>query len=186
MNQQQAIEEIGKALGGLAYQVEQENLSGMFSKNSLVEDLFLPVFAILYSAPDLRNLNAAGRNYAHLDLADDTARFSMQITTDGSAAKVKKTLQGVIDDGLAKKYDRVVVFILQTKRPSFPKASETKGKTICGKKLKFDPNEDVVALPSLLSRIRKASSCAPALCSAGPASRTGDIQPCRTLAPGYA
>jgi hypothetical protein len=154
MNQQQAIEEIGKALGVLAYQVEQENLSGMFSKNSLVEDLFLPVFAILYSAPDLRNLNAAGRNYAHLDLADDTARFSMQITTDGSAAKVKKTLQGVIDDGLAKKYDRVVVFILQTKRPSFTKASETKWKTICGKKLKFDPNEDVVALPSLLSRIR--------------------------------
>ena len=70
MNQQQAIEEIGKALGVLTYQVEQENLSGMFSKNSLIEDLFLPVFAILYSAADLRNLNAACRNYAHLDLAD--------------------------------------------------------------------------------------------------------------------
>jgi len=157
MNQQQAIEEIGKALGVLAYQVEQENLSGMFSKNSLIEDLFLPVFAILYSAPDLRNLNAAGRNYAHLDLADDTARFSMQITTDGSAAKVKKTLQGVIDDGLAKKYGRVVVFILQPKRPTFTKASETNWQTICGKNLKFNPNEDVVALPSLLSRIRNLS-----------------------------
>ena len=54
MNQQQAIEEIGKALGVLAYQVEQENLSGMFSKNSLIEDLFLPVVAILYSAPGFR------------------------------------------------------------------------------------------------------------------------------------
>ena len=87
----------------------------------------------------MRNLNAAGRNYAHLDLADDTARFSMQITTDGSAAKVKKMLKGVIDDDLAKKYGRVVVFILQPKRPTFTKASETKWQTNCGKKLKFNP-----------------------------------------------
>lgn len=154
MNQQKAIEEIGKALGVLAYQVEQENLSGMFSKNSLIEDLFLPVFSILYSAPALRNLNATGRNHAHLDLADATARFSMQITTDSSAAKVKKTLQGVIDDDLTKEYDRVVVFILQPKRPAFTKASETKWRKICGKKLKFNPEEDVIALPSLLSKIR--------------------------------
>lgn len=154
MNQQQAVEEIGKALGVLAHQVEQENLSGMFSKNSLIEDLFLPVFAILYSAPQLRNLNATGMNHAYLDLADPTTRFAVQVTTDGSAAKITKTLRGVIDDDLAKDYDRVLVFILQSKRSSFAKTTKGKWATLCGKKLKFNPEEDVVALPSLLSKIR--------------------------------
>lgn len=54
--------------------------------------------------------------------------------------RFNKTLQGVIDDGLAKKYSRVVIFILHPKRPTFTKASEAKWQTICGKKLKFNPS----------------------------------------------
>ncbi len=153
MNQFQAIEGISKALGVLTHQIEQENLSGLFSKNRIIEDIFLPVFQVLFSAPGLRNLNSTGSNHAHLDLADNTARLGIQVSTDRSAAKVTKTLKGVLDDGLTKDYDRVVIFMLSAKRSLFTKASKMGWSALCGTKLDFDPDRDIVELPSLLSRI---------------------------------
>ncbi|MGB6945371.1 MAG: SMEK domain-containing protein, partial [Bryobacteraceae bacterium] len=72
MNRQQALDEIAKSLGVLAHQVQQENLSGMYSKNRLIEDVFLPLFRILFSSPDLKNINTTGSNTAHLDLANSS------------------------------------------------------------------------------------------------------------------
>jgi len=57
MNQAEAIDKISKALTNLTSQTIQENLAGLDSKNRLLEDLFLPVFAIVFNAPSLRNLN---------------------------------------------------------------------------------------------------------------------------------
>jgi hypothetical protein len=99
MTRQQVLEEIGKALAVLTHQVEQENLSGMFSKNRIIEDILLPVFAILFSAPGLHNLNSVGSNNAHLDLGDDTTHLGIQVTAENSAEKITKTLTGVVRDG---------------------------------------------------------------------------------------
>lgn len=153
MNRQQALEEIGKALGVLTHQVEQENLSGMFSKNRLVEDILLPVFSILYSAPNLKNLNSTGSNTAHLDLADMTSRIGIQVTTESSAQKISKTLKGVVEDGWTRQVDRVLIFILRTNRPRFTNATKQSWAKLCGKKLKFVPEGDIVELPTLLSKI---------------------------------
>jgi hypothetical protein len=153
MNRQQALEEVGKALGVLTFQVGQENLSGMFSKNRIIEDILLPVFAILFSAPGLHNLNATGSNNAHLDLGDDSTHLGIQVTTENSAQKITQTLTGVVRDGLCDDYHRIVIFILNARRTRYTRKTKQAWSRICRRKLAFDPERDIVELPTLLSQI---------------------------------
>ena len=48
MNVPEALDKISKAIGVLTYQIGAENLAGLYSKNRLTEDLFLPVFKIIF------------------------------------------------------------------------------------------------------------------------------------------
>lgn len=153
MNQSEAVEEISKALTHLTYQVAQENFAGFFTKNRILEDLLLPAFAIVFQAPQLRNLNATGQNNAFLDLGDDDARVGVQVTTEQDASKITDTLQGVIDTELYNKYDRVIIFMLRHVRTKFKSTTELKWSTICGTKLTFKRDRDIIALPQLLSLV---------------------------------
>ena len=153
MNQADAIESISKALATLTYQVRQENFSGLFSKNRLLEDLLLPAFALILPAPSLRNLNVLGQNNAYLDLGADGEHLGVQVTTENNAAKITKTLRGVIDAKLYKQYTRVIIFMLQDNRPNFRKATKDAWTALCGRKLKFMPDRDIIALPQMLSLI---------------------------------
>jgi hypothetical protein len=56
----EALEKISKALALFALQTRAENLSGMFSKNRLTEDLLLPVLQIALNAPNLRDVLIEG------------------------------------------------------------------------------------------------------------------------------
>jgi hypothetical protein len=153
MTRQQVLEEIGKALAVLTHQVEQENLSGMFSKNRIIEDILLPVFAILFSAPGLHNLNSVGSNNAHLDLGDDTTHLGIQVTAENSAEKITKTLTGVVRDGLYNDYHRIVIFVLKARRIRYTEKTKQAWSRICRRKLVFDPQGDIVELSTLLSQI---------------------------------
>lgn len=154
MNQAEAIEEISKALSHLTYQVAQENFAGFFSKNSLLEDLLLPALAIVLQTPALRNLNAMGHTNAFLDLGDDEARVGVQVTTEDDAAKVTKTLEGVLNSKLYDKYDRIVIFILRAVRPRFAKKTKDAWTAAYGTNLAFIPERDIISLPQLLSLIK--------------------------------
>lgn len=153
MNQADAIEQISKALSNFTYQVAQENFAGFYSKNRLAEDLLLPAFSLILPAPSLRNLNGPGQNNAYLDLGDDETRVGIQITSEHGAAKITKTLQGVLDAKLYERYDRVIIFMLQTTRPNFVKKKRDGWKTMCSAKFKFVPDRDIIVLPQLLSLI---------------------------------
>ena len=154
MNQVKALEDISKGLGVLTYQVSQENMSAQYTKNRIIEDLLLPIFRRIFSAPQLRNLNAATQNHPSLDLADDEARVSIQVTTESTSAKITKTLQGFLDGSLHKRYDRLVIFLLIADRPRFTAPTRAKWAEMCRRRLSFDPSRDIVALPQLLSLIQ--------------------------------
>jgi hypothetical protein len=154
MNQAKALEEIGKGLAILTYQVSQENLSGQFSKNRISEDLLMPIFSRIFAAPALHNLNTATQNHPYLDLADDTARIGIQVTTQESAVKITKTLEGVVAAKLNQQYDRIIVFLLCDSRPRFTPKTKNKWAAICAGKMTFLPERDIVALPQLLSSIQ--------------------------------
>jgi hypothetical protein len=153
MNRIEALDKIGKALGVLAYQTQAENLAGLYSKNTLAEDLLLPVFQLALEAPKLRNLNKQAANFPYIDLADDRSRLAVQVTTERSAAKVTETLTNFISRNYHKRYKRLVFFILTGNRVSFSAKSKGVWQKICRRKLRFNPATDVITIPQLLPLI---------------------------------
>jgi hypothetical protein len=156
----EALEKISRAIGVLTYQIQAENLAGQFSKNRVLEDLLLPVFRIVFSAPHLRNANQEAANFPYIDLADDSSRFAMQVTTERTAAKIGETLGKFLEHGYEKKYERLVVFVLANERPKYTGPTKSEWKKTTAGKLDFDPARDVVSTLELYNLIQGLSHSA--------------------------
>lgn len=157
MNVADALEKISKALAVLAYQTKAENLTGLFSKNRLTEDLLLPVFRIAFSAPDLRNLNREKANFPDIDLGDDKKRLAIQITTEKAAEKIEQSLTSFVGHDLPTRYDRLVCFILTPDKPRYASKSKSKWQTVLDGGLGFNPSIDIIAINSLFRLIEGLS-----------------------------
>ncbi len=66
------------------------------------------------------NTNTKQRNSAGIDLADDTARIAVQVTSNISSGKIQSTLDKVVDHGLRAKYDEIYILYIDSK-PKFDK-----------------------------------------------------------------
>lgn len=155
MKQSEALEKISEALGVLTHQTRAENLAGFLSKNKLVENLLLPVFQIVLNAPKLLNFNQT--NFPYIDMADDRSRLAIQVTTETTAEKVTETLRQFISHNYHKRYKRLVFFILTASKPKFTVKSKKKWKRICRRKLRFNPQADIITTPDLFPLIAHLS-----------------------------
>lgn len=151
----EALEKISKALAVLAYQTRAENLTGMFSKNRLAEDLLLPLFRIIFAAPQLRNLNEAGSNFPSIDLADAKNRLAIQVTSENAASKITGTLNGFIANGNAPSYDRLVIFVLRDAKPRYSNKTLRSWAALTARAFKFNPASDIVATLDLFKLIER-------------------------------
>jgi len=154
MTLSEALDKISLALGTLVHQLRVENLGGLFSKNRLSEDLFLPIFRIALRAPDLRNVNTEKINFPYIDLADDVSSLAIQITSERRAAKVTETLSNCISAGLHKRYRRLIFLLLTDDRPAYTDKSIAKWKEICRRKLRFNASSDIITLAELFPIIQ--------------------------------
>lgn len=66
------------------------------------------------------NTNTAQRNSAGIDLADDSARIAVQVTSNISSQKIQSTLDKFVDHGLRAKYDEIYMLYIDSK-PKFDK-----------------------------------------------------------------
>lgn len=66
------------------------------------------------------NQNTVKRNNAGVDLADDSARIAVQVTSETSADKIQRTLDKIVSHNLRSKYDEVFVLYIDSK-PKFDK-----------------------------------------------------------------
>jgi len=148
------IGQISTAIAVLMDKIRVENLAGLFSLNSLSEDLFLPVFRLVFNAPMLHNVNRDSANAAYIDLADENARIAIQVTSQRTEAKITETLKNFLEKGYHKKYRRLVIFILTNHDVRFAKKTKAKWKTICGKKFNFNIATDILTPSRLLLQIR--------------------------------
>lgn len=82
--------------------------SGVRSEAS--EDLYCDLLntALGY---ELRNMNWVKDNFPAIDLGDEEERLAVQVTSAGTAEKVRKTLMRFYDHGLEQRYDRLIVLI---------------------------------------------------------------------------
>ncbi|MEL7658329.1 MAG: SMEK domain-containing protein, partial [Bacillota bacterium] len=96
-------------------QVRGATYIGRTDFNKVAETVLIPLLSEIYGYSHLRNLNAGKANFPGIDLADDYARTSFQVTATSDSEKIKETLRKYRDYELYRKYDRLIIYILTQK-----------------------------------------------------------------------
>ena len=131
-------EEVSK----LALEIENSTAMGHFDINKISEDLVCGLIRELYGFEGLRNLNAEEKqNFPGIDLADDSARVAIQVTSDRSLDKIKDTLTKCVKYKHYEKYDRIIVYILTKKQASY---SSDPVDAICADRFDFSTRNDIL------------------------------------------
>lgn len=150
MQLQELTSRLNKCIGTLRAEVENETKASFSDiKNILCERVLLEPVKYALKLKELRSLNAAEkRNYPAIDLADDKAKVSIQVTATAESEKIKNTLDKFREHNLYKKYDRILVLIL-TKKKNY-KADFSKH--IQGH-FNFSPKDDIIDLSDLYNNL---------------------------------
>ncbi len=146
-----AMYSISDSLTTLSHQVQSEAAAGLLSRNKLAEHIYLPVLRRVFAAPGLSNTNVAAANFPGIDLFDPASGLGVQVTADGSAAKVTDTIDVLVGANLPVTH-LVVALIAHTK----PAHRRTTRATWAGKTeghFAFAPDADILAISDLLARI---------------------------------
>jgi hypothetical protein len=144
---------ITELLGISAYQAKAYSASGNTDFYKVSEDVLVPLFRLIFSLPDLKNLNTeTKRNFPAIDLADDKAGVAFQITATPDSQKITDTLKTFVEKGLYQKYPRLMFYILTEKKGSYP--TKTIADTVQGK-FEFDIDRDILDYRDLVSLCNK-------------------------------
>jgi hypothetical protein len=128
-------------------QVKGATSIGRTDFNKVAEIVLIPLLSEIYGLSHLRNMNTEKSNFPGIDLADDYARISYQVTATSSSEKIKDTLQKFRDFELYKKYDRLVIYILTEKQNSYP---DKAFQEIIGGKFAFNCDKDILDFKDIL------------------------------------
>jgi hypothetical protein len=137
---------ITDSLGVLSYQVEYRNSINLYDINIVAEDFFRDFLNLVYDYK-LINLNSIDKNTSSIDLGDKESSLSIQVTSDNSSTKIKKTIDKFNENNLYKQYKRLVILIL-TQKKKYTATFSTEGK------FSFDKKSDVWDFKKIISDIR--------------------------------
>lgn len=152
LRRQQLIEFIGVKLAHLKACVETLNKVHFFDLNVAAEDFFARLLNEIYGW-SLQNLNHTDLNKAAVDLGDSTdpnKRIAVQVTSERSATKIKKTLKKFEDHGLGTDYELLKVLIIGDRTGNYQTVSVPAG-------VSFSPANDVIDIDGLMKSIKAMS-----------------------------
>jgi hypothetical protein len=135
--------------------VTQVKGAGSMSRTDINKDaetILIPLFKEIYGYTDLININYAedDNNYPGIDLGDETARVTFQVTATRTLTKVQHTLRQFVKYEQYKKYDRLIIYILTEKQISY---SDTEIKQIIQDKFNFDTKKDIWDFQDILKEV---------------------------------
>ncbi|OGD84135.1 hypothetical protein A2572_03350 [Candidatus Collierbacteria bacterium RIFOXYD1_FULL_40_9] len=137
MKSQEYITKIIDLLGVLAYQVDSAGGLHLYDKHKHCEELFRKIFNLTYSY-NLVNINVTeDENFPAIDLADSDEGKCIQVTSDPSATKIKKTIKIFCKKKLYETYPKLNIYIISKRKSSYRKDFVTTGGFI------FDKNKDI-------------------------------------------
>lgn len=130
MTRQELIEQSSSLLGRFVHEVKVKNAMGLFDINTVAEDFLIPILAIVFSCPKLRNQNRIRMNFPAVDLGCADSRTSIQITSDSSSSKMCETLEKFESQHLSNDFDSLYVYVITEKQNSYtsPKLTEAANK----------------------------------------------------------
>ncbi len=147
MKQEDLIKSCGKLLYKLCDLVESRNNLNYYDINISSEYFFIPLLNQIFKC-DFHNLNNEEKNAAAIDLYDKNGKIAIQVTSNTSADKIRKTLIKYRENKLYEKYKRLVVIVIA--RSHAYKADFTD--EIDGK-FKFSKSRDIYTVNSLIKAI---------------------------------
>ena len=136
-----------------AYQlnVKSDNKAHRYNINDRAESFTIPLFKLIFDWGNLVDLNKNISNYPGIDLGDYGHRIAIQVTSDTALEKVKHTLSQFVEREYYEDFDRLIVFMIQEKLDNYNKKII---KSICGDKINFNPDGDIVDLGGLMQFIK--------------------------------
>jgi hypothetical protein len=122
-------------------QIEGATAMSRTDINRVAQTILIPLLAEVYGYTELKNLDSPEEpNYPAIDLGDETARVSFQVTSTSGSEKIKKTLRKFVERELYEKYDKLIIYILTEKQDSY----SGKGyEEIIQGKFTFDKDKDI-------------------------------------------
>jgi hypothetical protein len=142
LTRQQYLHNITDKLAWIKSQIELTNCINLYDLNTHSESFFCGLLNIIYDY-SLINLNSREKNFSSIDLADENAKLSIQITSVNTSTKIIKTIEGFIKNKYYEKYDRLVILILGNKK-DYTTSFDTQDKFIFSKKNDIIDIEDLI------------------------------------------
>lgn len=150
MNREFYLNRIAQYLSELETQVKLLNSINLYNINILAEDFYAALLNILFDA-DFKNINSIIKNASSIDLFDSKNKTAFQVTSDGSAKKIRDTIEGFIKAEYYKDYNHLRILVLTGKHKHITKF-DTKGL------FSFDKDSDVIDNEDLMNLIRALST----------------------------
>ena len=142
MTRQELLQRSSTLLGRFAHEVKVANAMGLFDINTIAEDFLIPIFAIVFNCPDLRNQNRIQMNFPAVDLGCETSRTSIQVTSDPYSNKMCETLEKFESHGLGSDFDSLYVYVITERLKAYNSQKLTEAANSLS--IEFDPSSDIL------------------------------------------
>ncbi|AMN80884.1 SMEK domain-containing protein [Pseudomonas azotoformans] len=142
---EQLLKRIAEHLSRLSVQTELLGKIHFFDLNIAAEHFYASLLNQVYGC-DLVNLNHAQMNAAAIDLADQSRSLAVQVTSQRSAQKIKKTLDKFAKHGLGTSYTTLKIVIIGKRTGTYSTVSVPTG-------VAFDGKADVIDNVSLIKDV---------------------------------
>jgi len=151
MTRQELIEQSSSLLGRFAHEVKVKNAIGLFDINTVAEDFLIPILAIAFNCPELRNQNRIRMNFPAVDLGCAASKTSIQITSDSSSSKVRETLEKFNSHNLSNNFDSLYIYVITERQNSYPSPKLTEAANKLS--IKFDTSTNIIDYRDLAKKL---------------------------------
>ena len=151
LKQEELVKSCTELLLKLCDLVDARNSLNYYDINISSENFFIPLLNQIFDC-EFKNLNIEEKNAAAIDLYDFNGKIAVQVTSDSSAEKIRKTLKKYRENNLYKQYKRLIFVVIvrsHTYKADF--TNEIDGK------FTFSKNDDIYTINSLIKSIQALS-----------------------------
>lgn len=149
MQSEQQIKRCSDLLYKLCDDVQRLNSLNYYDINISSESFFIHLLNIIFNW-NLKNENFTEKNVATIDLADKENRIAIQVTSDDSTAKIRKTLNGYREKKLYEQYDRLIIDVIKKR-----KQYKTDFDSAVQNQFTFDKKKDIFTIDDMIRGIQE-------------------------------
>lgn len=150
LKRESLIKQIASHLAYLSTSVEILGAMHFFDLNITAEHFFEKLLNQVYGY-NLTNLNHSKLNSAAIDLADQSIKLAVQVTSDRNALKIQKTLDKFAKHGLGTTYKSLKILIIGKRTGTYSTVTVPSG-------VVFDGRDDVIDNKSLMHTVEKKTT----------------------------